>query len=119
MLRYANCGHLPGLLLRRTGEVERLHSTAPVLGLLTEWDCLTGERQLLPGDVLAIYTDGITESFDSRDEEFGETRLSDALLRHQSLAPSQMIKAVLDVVRQFSPREQRDDLTLIIAKCQQ
>jgi serine phosphatase RsbU (regulator of sigma subunit) len=118
-LRYANCGHLPGLLLRRTGEVERLHSTAPVLGLLTEWDCLTGERQLLPGDVLAIYTDGITESFDSRDEEFGETRLSDALLRHQSLAPSQMIKAVLDVVRQFSPREQRDDLTLIIAKCQQ
>jgi serine phosphatase RsbU (regulator of sigma subunit) len=116
-LRFANCGHLPGLLLRRTGDVERLDSTAPVLGLLTQWDCITGERQLLPGDVLAIYTDGITESFNSRDEEFGEARLTDALRQYRSLAPSQIITAVLDLVRRFSPREQRDDLTLIVATC--
>src|SRR5687768_13751346 len=43
-LRYANCGHLPGLLLlRRDGAVERLESTAPVLGLFADWECCTAE----------------------------------------------------------------------------
>src|SRR5215471_18898162 len=61
--RYANCGHLSGLLLRGDGTVERLDSTGTVVGLFKEWDCSIGERRLQPGDILALYTDGITESF--------------------------------------------------------
>jgi serine phosphatase RsbU (regulator of sigma subunit)/predicted enzyme related to lactoylglutathione lyase len=117
-LRYANCGHLPGLILRGDGGVDHLHSTAPVLGLFTEWECPTAEHQLFPGDLLAIYTDGITESFDDRnEEEFGEARLIDALRRHRDRSPGDLVTAVFDEVRQFSPREQRDDITLIVARC--
>lgn len=116
-LRYANCGHLPGLLLRRDGGVERLEAMAPVLGLFTEWECATAERRLLPGDLLAIYTDGITEAFNDRDEEFGEERLIGALRTHGDRRPSDLVAAILDEVRRFSPQEQRDDITLIVARC--
>jgi serine phosphatase RsbU (regulator of sigma subunit) len=116
-LRYANCGHLPGLLLRVGGGVERLDSTAPFLGVFTNWDCPTAERQLFPGDLLAIYTDGITEAFNSRDEEFGEERLIEALQTHRNLSPNDLVAAIFDEVRRFSPYEQRDDFTLIVARC--
>ena len=74
-LRYASCGHLSALLLRRDGTLERLDSTATVLGLFKEWDCSLEERLLLPGDILAFYTDGVTESFNAVGDEFGEGRL--------------------------------------------
>jgi serine phosphatase RsbU (regulator of sigma subunit) len=116
-LRYANCGHLPGLLLRETGDVDRLESMAPVLGLFSDWECRTSEHQLLPGDLLAIYTDGITEAFNDRDEEFGEERLIDVLRTHRTSSPSDLVATILDEVRQFSPQELRDDITLIVARC--
>ena len=116
-LRYANCGHLPGLLLRPNGAVERLEAMAPVLGLFSEWTCCTGERRLERGDLLAIYTDGITEAFNEHDDEFGEARLIAALDAHRGQRPTDIIAAILDEVRRFSPQEQRDDITLIVAAC--
>jgi serine phosphatase RsbU (regulator of sigma subunit)/predicted enzyme related to lactoylglutathione lyase len=116
-LRYANCGHLPGLLLRADDSVERLPSTAPVLGLFSDWNCSTGQRQLLPGDLLAIYTDGITEAFNPLEQEFGEDRLVETLQRLRQRNPNEIVDAVLEEVARFSPREQRDDLTLIVARC--
>lgn len=116
-LRYVNCGHLPALVLRPDDTLERLHATATVLGMFKTWDCEIGEMQLCPGDALALYTDGITESFNEADEQFGEERLAAALCRHRALSPQSMLTAVVDEVRQFSLREQHDDITLIIAKC--
>lgn len=116
-LRYANCGHLSALLLRGDDTLERLDSTCTVLGLFKEWDCSIGERRLLPGDTLALYTDGITESFNDADEEFGEQRLIEALWRNRELSSQELLPAVVDDVRRFSPREQHDDITLIVAKC--
>ncbi|MGH9158397.1 MAG: PP2C family protein-serine/threonine phosphatase [Vicinamibacteraceae bacterium] len=116
-LRYANCGHLPALLLRDDGGVERLEATAPVLGLFVDWDCSVTERRLLPGDLLAIYTDGVTEAFNDDDEEFGEERLVEVLRSRRHLSPNDLAVAVLDEVRRFSPREQHDDITLIVARC--
>jgi serine phosphatase RsbU (regulator of sigma subunit) len=116
-LRYVNCGHLPALILRPDDTIEHLHATATVLGMFKAWDCEVGETRLLPGDALALYTDGITESFNDADEQFGEDRLAAALLRHRALCPQSMLTAVVDEVRQFSLREQHDDITLIIAKC--
>ena len=116
-LRYANCGHLPPLLLRRDNTVDRLESTGTVLGLFRDWDCLVEERALCPGDTLAIYTDGITEAFNDTDEEFGEERLIDSLRRHRQLSAQDIISAVVDEVRGFSGRQQHDDITLTIAKC--
>jgi serine phosphatase RsbU (regulator of sigma subunit) len=115
-LRYANCGHLCALLLRSDGEVERLDSTSTVLGLFEEWDCSIGERRLYPGDILALYTDGVTEAFNDAEEEFGEQRLIETLRRHRELSSQHLVKAIVDDVQQFSPHEQHDDLTLIVAK---
>jgi serine phosphatase RsbU (regulator of sigma subunit)/predicted enzyme related to lactoylglutathione lyase len=116
-LRYANCGHLPALLLRQDGGVEHLDSTATVMGLFREWDCEIAERHLAAGDTLALYTDGITESFDNAGEEFGEHRLIEALARTRHLTPQARIASVVDEVRGFSPGEQHDDITLIVAAC--
>jgi len=116
-LRYANCGHLCALLLRSDDTVERLESTSTVLGLFKEWDCSIGERRLFAGDTLALYTDGITESFNHAEEEFGEERLIEALRRHRELSSQASLESIVADVRQFSPHEQHDDITLIVAKC--
>src|SRR6188508_481532 len=95
-LRYANCGHLPALLLRRDGEVERLEPTATVLGMFSPWECRTAELRLAAGDLLAIYTDGITEAFDDRNDEFGEGRLVETLQAHRELSPRDLVTAIYD-----------------------
>ncbi|MGD0362559.1 MAG: SpoIIE family protein phosphatase [Bryobacteraceae bacterium] len=116
-LRYANCGHLCALLLRRDGTLERLDSTCPVLGLFEAWDCAIDERALFPGDTLAVYTDGVTEAFNDAEEEYGEKRLIAALRRHRKRESQAMVAAIVDEVREFGAREQYDDITLIVAKC--
>ncbi len=116
-LRYANCGHLAGLLVRRDGTLDRLDSTCSVLGLFDRWDCAAEERHLSPGDTLALYTDGVTECFNAAGEEFGEERLVDALLRRRHLAPRALLGSVVDHVRGFGAGEQHDDITLVIARC--
>ncbi len=116
-LRYVNCGHLPALLLRRDDTFERLGSTCTVLGLFKEWDCSIGEHQLLEGDTLVLYTDGVTEAFNDADEQFGEERLLEVLRRHRDLSSKALLNEIVEEVRQFSPGDQHDDITLIVAKC--
>ena len=116
-LRYANCGHLGGLLLRRDDTLERLETTGAVLGLFEDWDCSIGERRLSSGDLFVLYTDGVTESFNDVGEEFGEHRLVEGLRRRRELPSEAMLASIVDDVRTFSPHEQRDDITLIVARC--
>jgi serine phosphatase RsbU (regulator of sigma subunit)/catechol 2,3-dioxygenase-like lactoylglutathione lyase family enzyme len=116
-LRYANCGHLCALLLRPDHSFARLDSTATVLGMFKDWDCSIEEHELHPGDTLALYTDGVTESTNYGGAEFGEQGLMESLLRHHHLPPNAMLHSIVDEVQTFSPHEQRDDITLIVAKC--
>ena len=115
-LRYVNCGHLCALVLRRDGTLDRLEATSTVLGLFPEWECSVGESHLGPDDLLALYTDGVTEAFDPAGEEFGEQRLVDALRRHRDRPPDLLLSCLVDEVHSFSPHEQHDDLTLIVAR---
>jgi serine phosphatase RsbU (regulator of sigma subunit)/catechol 2,3-dioxygenase-like lactoylglutathione lyase family enzyme len=115
-LRYVNCGHQCALLLRRDGTLERLEATATVLGLFREWECSVGESRLEGDDLLALYTDGVTEAFDEAGGEFGEQRLVDALRRHRHRPPESLLASLVDEIRSFSAREQHDDLTLIVAR---
>jgi serine phosphatase RsbU (regulator of sigma subunit)/predicted enzyme related to lactoylglutathione lyase len=116
-LRYVNCGHLSALLLRGGDNLERLESTCTVLGLFQEWDCSMAECQISPGDTLVLYTDGVTESFNETEEEFGEYRLIEALRRNRELPSQDLLASIINEVQQFSAREQHDDITLIVAKC--
>jgi serine phosphatase RsbU (regulator of sigma subunit) len=116
-LIYANCGHNPPLLLRVDNKVERLEATASVLGLFEAWECSTAEVQLFPGDILAIYTDGITEASNHDEEEFGEERLTSLLRLNNGLNASELLQRILKSVQEFSPGEQGDDLTTVVAIC--
>lgn len=115
-LRYVNCGHLCALLLRKDGTVDRLESTCTVLGIFKNWECTVAESSLRRGDLLALYTDGVTESMDHTFEEFGEQRLVESLRRHRHQPPQSLLTEVVADVRSFTPHEQHDDITLIIAK---
>jgi serine phosphatase RsbU (regulator of sigma subunit) len=116
LLRYANCGHLCALLLRSDGQLERLDSTCTVVGLFKDWNCSLAECSLFAGDTLALYTDGITESFNDSGEEFGEERLIDSLRQNCGSSPQAALDSIVQAVRRFSGREQHDDITLIIAR---
>jgi serine phosphatase RsbU (regulator of sigma subunit) len=128
-LRYANCGHLPALLLRAGASSqpqvapelnpERLTSTCTVMGLFKDWQCEIAEVELAAGDTLVLYTDGVTEAANPDGEEFGESRLSDVMAGNSHLPLEGLLQAVVDAVQQFSSgTEQQDDITLVIMRSQ-
>jgi sigma-B regulation protein RsbU (phosphoserine phosphatase) len=114
-LNYVNCGHNPPVLLRADGSVERLKATAMVIGLFEKWDCLSAEIELAPGDLLAIFSDGVSEAMRG-EEEYGEERLLGVLRACRKLSVEQTVTAVFQSVQAFSAGEQSDDLTLLIAE---
>jgi serine phosphatase RsbU (regulator of sigma subunit)/catechol 2,3-dioxygenase-like lactoylglutathione lyase family enzyme len=118
-MRYANCGHLSGLLLRGDNTITRLDSTGTLLGLFKHWECSMQQCELAPGDTLALYTDGVTEASNETGEEFGEQRLIQALQRTRGASSETLVASMVDEIRQFSPHEQQDDITVIIANCRE
>ncbi|HET6931931.1 MAG TPA: SpoIIE family protein phosphatase [Candidatus Acidoferrum sp.] len=118
LLRYANCGHNPPLLVRANGNIERLEATATVLGLFPDWDCEVKQISIGPGDLLVIYTDGVTEAPNQASEEFGEGRLRTIIRRHAQRPVTELLSVILDEVQKFSGASQADDVTLVIARVQ-
>jgi sigma-B regulation protein RsbU (phosphoserine phosphatase) len=81
------------------------------------WDCLIEECQLFPGDTLLLYTHGVTEAVSQSGEEFGDKRLLETLQKHSKLSTEELLSAVARDIRQFSPGDQADDITVTAAKC--
>src|SRR5262249_57487136 len=78
-MRYVSAGHNPAILLRRSGSIDRVGSTGVPLGLLPDATWREESLELDPGDLLALYTDGVTEAVNEADEEFGWNRLCGAV----------------------------------------
>lgn len=116
-LRYVNCGHLPPLLERADGGVERLTATATVLGLFEQWECVVGEVQLAAGDTLILYTDGITEAENAEGEQFGECRLIETMACQREKPVRPLLETIVATVQRFNAGEQADDITLVLARC--
>ncbi len=114
---YVNAGHNPGVLLRRDGTVERLAACAVPLGLLPGPPYREAKRTLLPGDLLCLYSDGVTEAAARSGEEYGLERL-EALLRDQQGAPLSEIRGVLErELRAFGEGQpQGDDQTVVLLR---
>src|SRR5262249_55886969 len=120
-LRYTNAGHNPPLLIRgerKDGErVRRLDVGGTVLGIFCDVEFEEGEIELLSGDTLVAFTDGVIEARNALGEEFGEDRLIDILLDcgrlHAAGIESRILRAVEDWTAEA---EQEDDLTLVILK---
>jgi serine phosphatase RsbU (regulator of sigma subunit) len=115
-LSWVNCGHNPPLLLRRDGRVERLGPTAMVLGVIEDWDCVERETPIRPGDVLAIFSDGLTEAPGIDDEEFGEERLVASIAGRVGEPAARIVEGTLDDLKAFTRGRQGDDLTLVVVR---
>lgn len=117
-LRYAGAGHNPPLLLRAGGGIERLEQGGLMLGVLEGLSYPTAETRFLPGDLLVLYTDGVTEAQNDAGELWGEERLVEAIRRAPAGAScAELAALLLEEVRRFEgPHHRFDDITLLLAR---
>jgi sigma-B regulation protein RsbU (phosphoserine phosphatase) len=116
-LGFLNAGHNPGLLLRGSGGVERLKATGLPLGLLRSASYSYRQAAFYPGDLLCLYSDGITECVSPSDEEFGEERLLDYLSRRRQAPLAEILQGLERAVTEFAAgRPQADDQTVVLAR---
>src|SRR5262249_17656889 len=112
-LAYTNAGHNPPLLVRAAGTVEKLGDAGMVMGVFPEAAYGTSELELRAGDRLLFYTDGITESRSPSGEEFGDERLTAAVVDARACAADDLKDRVVAAVHQFTGGAFDDDATLI------
>ena len=117
-LRYVNCGHNPALLFRaKTGTLTRLDSSCPPIGLSPEEICELASEDLMAGDVLVFYTDGVTEAENRPGEEFGMERLSATVRRGSSLSAEDLMTNIYNAAADFCGDDFDDDVTILVVKC--
>lgn len=117
-LFYCNAGHPPALLVRAAGTVERLTVGGLLLGPIPDARYTIGVARLEPGDLVVLYTDGITEARQrSSDEEFGEARLIELAVGHRRAPPQTLVDAVFNAVEEFTgTATPEDDQTVVVVK---
>lgn len=116
-LDYTSAGHPPSLLLRRNGQLELLSDGGPVLGAVPAAVFERGTVKLRGGDLLLACSDGILESFNEAEQEFGNMRLQTELRRAQGSSAEAVLFSVLGAVQDFAaPRPLTDDVTLMVVK---
>ncbi len=115
--RYVSAGHNPALLARADGGVVRLESTGVPVGMLPDASWREETVELSRGDLLCVYTDGVTEAINERDEEFGLDRLSLLVSRGARRPVEELCQAVLSEVAEFAQGvPQYDDQTLLLVR---
>ena len=116
-LDYSIAGHPPAMLLRADGQLEWLSIGGPLVGVLPEASFDRGSVELRDGDVLLAYSDGILESRDKADQEFGYERLKAELLRARTGSADAVLFSVLGAVQDFAAaRAQADDMSLVVLR---
>jgi sigma-B regulation protein RsbU (phosphoserine phosphatase) len=114
-LTYVNAGHpAPILLGSRSGEL--LQAGGPPLGLFPGTDFQVGRTVLQPGDLIALYSDGITEAGERSEKEFGVGRLEAIVKQHSEKPLDEIRQHVLKAVRDWSGDEVEDDMTLLLIR---
>ncbi len=120
VVHYVNAGHCaPMLIALRNGkaEIKRLDVGGPVLGLLPAAAYTQGLVEIQPGDVMVLYSDGLSEATNRSGEEFGESRLEALVLQSPTASPEEIRNSILSTVRTFlGDVAAHDDLTCVVAK---
>jgi serine phosphatase RsbU (regulator of sigma subunit) len=117
VLIFSNAGHNPPILVRTNGSIEQLVEGGVTLGVLA--DARYDERPLAldPGDVLVMYTDGITEAESPSGEQFGTQRLEEIITRLAGSSAQEILDAIVEETLEWcGARGQSDDLTLVVLK---
>jgi serine phosphatase RsbU (regulator of sigma subunit) len=117
-MRYVNAGHIPPILYRaKSRSMERLAAGGTVLGLFAETPFEAGEVEFGPGDILLVFTDGLSEAWGPEELEFGEDRMA-ALIRDNASLPARELELKIQTeVEAFTGGARAtDDRTLIVVK---
>jgi len=118
-IEYCNCGHNPPYLINKLGQLTSLAATGLPMALYGEIIPGSAEAQLQPGEMLVLFTDGVTEAMNAASEEFGEEALMAGLEGQQAIAATQVVADVVAAVDKFANgAEQADDITLVVLKRQ-
>jgi phosphoserine phosphatase RsbU/P len=116
-LTYINAGHNTPVLRRSSGAIERLSSGGLPLGIQAEAQYESGTVTLQSGDWLLIFTDGLPEALDNRDEEYGEARMLDVLNSGSNATPDEMLRRLMINVDGFvGATPQHDDITCLVVR---
>jgi serine phosphatase RsbU (regulator of sigma subunit) len=116
-LAYVNAGHNRPMLLRKSGALDRLSSGGPPLGVFRDAAYREGTIALSAGDLLVVFTDGITEAPDAAEREFGDGRLEAVLRENADSAVEELCEIILERVAEFrAGMPQQDDMTLVVAR---
>ena len=115
---YGSAGHNSGYLYRpSTGKETLLHPTGPAIGLMEGFNVHLEQVELQSGDVLVLYTDGVTEAMNSRNFQWSIDGLAEVVRLHHQLAPEQLIQRILGTVNDFTGGASLvDDATLVVAR---
>jgi len=114
-LAYVNAGHVPPVLLRTSGRIERLEAGGLPLGIRPAGSYESGQVRLERGDLLAILTDGVTEAENEQGEEYGEARLLDLFKRPAQTTAAAALKEIMSTMDAFvGAARQHDDITALI-----
>ncbi|TFG79824.1 MAG: GAF domain-containing protein [Chrysiogenales bacterium] len=117
VLHYCNAGHNHPFLIGKETEPLRLSAGGLALGCFESFPFEESQVQMKPGDQLVVFSDGISEAVNDRDEEFGEERVSDLAATNQDASAAELIEKILqDVGRHAAGRAQHDDMTLVVIK---
>jgi phosphoserine phosphatase RsbU/P len=118
-VNYVNCGHNPALLFRaKTGTLTSMDSSCPPIGIFPEEMCELASADLITGDVLVFYTDGLTEAQNQLGEEFGIERLSAIVRRGSSLSAEELMVDIFRNAAEFCNETGfNDDVTILVVKC--
>ncbi|HEX5965349.1 MAG TPA: SpoIIE family protein phosphatase [Pyrinomonadaceae bacterium] len=118
-MAFLNAGHNPPLIVHAAGTVEQLASGGLPLGIKPDAEYREGRTQLQPGDVLVIYSDGVTEAVSPTGEEFGPTRLYEVVSRNVEASAAGIRDRIESSLTKFAQgTSAADDITLVIVKRQ-
>jgi serine phosphatase RsbU (regulator of sigma subunit) len=116
-LSFANAGHNPPIVVRASGEAEMLEGGGPPLGILAMASYAEEKTQLGSGDLLVLYSDGVTECLNGQEDEFGEERFIEVLRQHRDKPSAAIADAVTEALLDFAAgAPPADDITLVVAK---
>ncbi len=117
VLRYSNAGHNYPLLVRASGEIEHLSGSGLVMGLFPAVHYDINETTLEPGDLLALYSDGVTEASTADGKEFGEDGLGRFLLKHRDKSCNEIMQDLIEHVRNWCGKSSfADDFTIVLVR---
>jgi sigma-B regulation protein RsbU (phosphoserine phosphatase) len=116
-ISYCNAGHDNPIRIRKGEVTDRLKAGGVVLGFVPEFSFAEEKISMESGDVLVLYSDGITEAMNNKEEEFGESRLIQTISQNREKPSLEIIENILSTVRQhIGAVPQMDDMTLLVIK---